>query len=259
MNDGWIKLHRKLLDSNMYKKLTSKQRDVLIACLLLTGYKPKKWEWQGEIFTCKPGQFITSLASIKKKCAKDTKTQNIRTALVKLEKWEFLTSESTKTGRLITVLNWDTYQQIEEGANKDINKELTKHQQRANKELTTTKKDKNIKKVKNKNKYIVGQIITHLNEKAKTNYSPKTEITIEYINARIAKGFKLADFLHVIDVKCQEWAGTEHEKFLRPETLFCKKHFESYLNQKDESKKLSWADRMEIKEREKEKNGHENI
>jgi len=90
-----------------------------------------------------------------------------------------------------------------------------------------------IKSSENLNEDIVLQIITHLNEKAKTNYSPKTKITTEYINGRIADGFKLNDFIYVIDVKCEDWIGDlEMEKFLRPKTLFATSNFEGYLNQK---------------------------
>ena len=44
------------------------------------------------------------------------------------------------------------------------------------------------------------------------------------------EGYKLNDFIVVIDKKYDEWKETEFEKFLRPETLFGIK-FESYLNQ----------------------------
>lgn len=143
---GYIKLWRKLLDSDMYLSLNSVQRDVMVQCLLFANHEPKKWEWNGLVFSCQPGQFVTSLDSLKKACASDVTTQNIRTALSKLEKWNFLTNESTKTGRLITIINWGTYQKNESTTNKEDNKELTKSQQTANKELTPTKKLKNIKK-----------------------------------------------------------------------------------------------------------------
>ncbi|MDZ7739937.1 MAG: hypothetical protein U5K32_12910 [Bacteroidales bacterium] len=127
--EGWIKLHRKLLVSDMYQALDTGQRDVLITCLLLANHEAKEWEWNETIFKVNPGQFITSLASLRKHCASDVSIQNIRTALLKLEKWQFLTNKSTKTGRLITILNWDTYQNINYEANKDTGKELTKNQQ----------------------------------------------------------------------------------------------------------------------------------
>lgn len=146
---GWIKLHRKLQESAMYKALNSKQRDVLIQCLLLANHSENEWQWGAEIHKCKPGQFICSLASLTQRCAPDVKVQSVRTSLLKLEKWGFLTNIATKTGRLITVVNWGSYQAKEDETNKDNNKEPTKSQQRANKELTTNKNDKTSNNAKN--------------------------------------------------------------------------------------------------------------
>ena len=110
MHRGYIKVWRKTLESDMYKSLTSTQRDVFLALLLLANHKPKTWEWKGNLFACNPGQFITSLDSIKRLCAKNVTIQNIRTVMDKFVKWGFLTNESTKTGRLITIINWEAYQ-----------------------------------------------------------------------------------------------------------------------------------------------------
>ena len=116
---GWIKLHRKLLKSDMYESLNSAQRDVMVQLLLMANHEEKKWEWNGQVFECHPGQFVTSLESIKKRCAKNVSLKNIRTALLKLEKWEFLANESAKTGRLITIVNWDRYQSDEKENGKE--------------------------------------------------------------------------------------------------------------------------------------------
>lgn len=142
---GYIKTWRKILSSSMYQQLTACQRDVFWACLLSANHQAKQWEWQGEIFECQAGQFVTSLASIKKLCARDTSTRNIRTALDKLEKWQFLTNKSTKQGRLITIINWDTYQSQEIEADKGTDKRLTKDRQTTDKRLTTNNNDKNEK------------------------------------------------------------------------------------------------------------------
>lgn len=109
----------------MYRNLNSKQRDVMINCLLLANHKGKKWEWKGEIFECRPGQFITSLPSLKRVCAKDVSVQNIRTALKKLIKWNFLEQETTKTGRLITIINWQKYQESNCKTNSETNRQVT--------------------------------------------------------------------------------------------------------------------------------------
>lgn len=75
-------------------------------------------------------------------------------------------------------------------------------------------------------------IIQYLNLKTDSHYKYTTEKTQSLIKARINEGFTLQDFKIVIDNKCEEWLGTEFEKFLRPETLFSNK-FEGYLNQKN--------------------------
>lgn len=79
-------------------------------------------------------------------------------------------------------------------------------------------------------------IINYLNDKAMTNYKSTTQSTIKHIKARLSEGFKFDDFVTVIDIKTNEWKGTDMEKYLRPETLFGTK-FESYLNQKDRNPK----------------------
>lgn len=136
-NQGWIKLYRKIKESPLYKDLNSKQRDILINLLLEVNHKPRKWIFKGEEFEVKAGQMITSLESIANMCAKDVTIQNVRTCLLKLEKYGFLTNKSTNKNRLITIVNWELYQNEEE-------KQQT-NQQAVNKQLTTNKNVKNNK------------------------------------------------------------------------------------------------------------------
>lgn len=160
--DGWIKLHRKVMKSSMYRQLNSKQRDVMFAVLLLANHESNTWEFRGEVYSVKPGQFITSLDSLKENCASDVSTQNIRTALLKLEKHGFLTNESTKKNRLITVVNWGLYQSCEDTTNKEINRQPTNNQQTANKQLTTNKNDKELKNDKKDKKVIKNIYAEHV-------------------------------------------------------------------------------------------------
>lgn len=75
------------------------------------------------------------------------------------------------------------------------------------------------------------EIIGHLNEKTGKGYKDSTPKTRRLIESRWAEGFTLEDFKAVIDVKSGDWAGTEMERYLRPETLFGPK-FEGYLNER---------------------------
>ena len=149
---GWIKLHRKILNSDMYVQLTSKQRDVLIQCLLLANHEEKEWEWGGKIYKCKAGQFITSLEKLSIRCSKDVTMSVLRTSLKKLEMWGFLTNESTKTGRLVTICKWETYQSKDIESNKDDDKQMTNDRQTIDKQMTTNKNDKELIKNNKENK-----------------------------------------------------------------------------------------------------------
>lgn len=76
----------------------------------------------------------------------------------------------------------------------------------------------------------VTKIVEYLNQAAGTSYKPNTPKTVRSIKARMKEGFTVDDFKTVIDKKVSEWAKTDMQKYLRPETLFGTK-FEGYLNQ----------------------------
>lgn len=78
----------------------------------------------------------------------------------------------------------------------------------------------------------IAEIIGYLNDKTYKRYSSKAKANRELISSRmIADKYTVSDFKKLIDNKCGEWLGDpKWSKYLRPETLFSKKHFESYLN-----------------------------
>lgn len=85
---------------------------------------------------------------------------------------------------------------------------------------------------KEKDFLFANEVILYLNSKANKKFRTNTKAYIRLINARRSEGYTIADFKHVIDVKCAEWMNTDHEQYLRPDTLFAPSHFDSYLNQK---------------------------
>lgn len=139
MNQGWIKLHRELMDKPIWLQSTPEQKVILITLLTMANHEERQWEWKGQKFIAKPGQFITSIKSIVDKCGDGISTQNVRSAIKRFEKFNFLTNQSTKQNRLITIENWGFYQGRELEGNKDPNNQLTKTQQRPNNQLTTNK------------------------------------------------------------------------------------------------------------------------
>ena len=140
---GWIKLYRELLDKPIWFESTPEQKVILITLLLMANHDGRQWEWQGQQYYAGPGQFVTSLSKIAEKAGPGISMQNVRTALKRFEKFNFLTNQSTKVNRLITIVNWGIYQDNPNEPNKDDNSQLTKSQQSTNKELTTNKNVRN--------------------------------------------------------------------------------------------------------------------
>lgn len=75
-----------------------------------------------------------------------------------------------------------------------------------------------------------GEIVRHLNDAVGASYRPSSRKTRQLIHARWEEGFRLPDFIAVIDTMEEAWGeDPKMSAYLRPETLFGTK-FESYLN-----------------------------
>ena len=91
-------------------------------------------------------------------------------------------------------------------------------------------------KKEDKDNKLYTRVIDHLNLVAGTRYKPSSKATQRVISARINEGFTIEDIIKVIEIKADDWKGTEFEKYLRPETLFGTK-FEGYLNSRKAEEK----------------------
>ena len=142
MQNGWIKLHRELIDKAIWNCSSPEHKTVLITILTMANHQEKKWIWGGEKVEIKPGQFISSLENIKDKCGTGVSIRNVRTALKFFEKLDFMTSEVTNHGRLISITNWGVYQACDSESDKPTDKQTTNDRQASDKQVTTTKECK---------------------------------------------------------------------------------------------------------------------
>ena len=193
------------------------------------------WEARGEI---KDGYFYSTVENVQENTTLSDRRQ--RAAIKTLQSAGVLNMKlkglpkkryfSINEGRIMEELNIANVQ------NKTLQNERFGHCETQDMNLTKRQTNKNNpnenngKKNKNENIEIYTQICSYLNEKAGTNYRPTRANTKRHIDARLAEGFTVDDFVKVIDVKCAEWSGTNMDKYLRPDTLFGSK-FEDYLNQ----------------------------
>lgn len=256
MFDGWILLHRILLNKPIWKNSTPEQKTILITLLLMASHSENEWDWKGNKFKIKPGQFITSLYSIKERCGKGIEIQNIRTALKRFKKLEFLTEETTNTGRLITICNWESYQHIKSLSNKATNKQLTSNQQATNKQLTTIKECNNENNENNeilKGEYHIEdkeqifkdfhnekyqkykkeafEIVEYLNKLCNMNFGHQREI-INPIIKILQEGASIDECKKVID-NCKDNKFLKEKRLLKPSFIFKLENFQSYLSDGD--------------------------
>lgn len=154
---GYFKLYRELLNKPIWLNSSNEQRVILITLLAMANWKETEWDYYGEKIKLNPGQFIASAPAIKERCnSSEITIMKIRTALERFEKLNFLTvsltGKSTKSGRLITIVNWRLYQSNEEEDNRQDNrqnnKEITDRQPTDNRhikeEVKELKEDKEI-------------------------------------------------------------------------------------------------------------------
>lgn len=143
MSEGWIKLHRELLDKSIWTCSTPVQKVILITLLMMANHEGREWEFKGKRIKLQPGQFITSLPAIAKLAGDGVSIRNIRTALKRFEEYEFLTDESTANGRLITICNWDYYQRGVEESDRLTDRQVTDDRQTGDRRVTANKNNKN--------------------------------------------------------------------------------------------------------------------
>jgi DNA replication protein DnaD len=175
---GYFKLWRELYTKPIWTNSTPEQKVVLMTIMAMANFRPNKWEWQGQQFILQEGQFITSLDSLVKECGSGVTIRNVRTALKRFENLGFLTNQSTKTGRLITVANWELYQGNGIEGDKESDKEPTKKRQRPDKDLTPKEEGKEIKKDK-KDIYISCQHLSMTEEEYKKLVEAYGEETVK--------------------------------------------------------------------------------
>ncbi|MBQ3213305.1 MAG: hypothetical protein IJN45_03315 [Alistipes sp.] len=156
---SWIKIFRELLQWEWFEKAEMVQ--LFIYLLLKASCEDK--QWQG--ITVKRGQLVTSNGSMRR----DLKLseQQIRTCIKRLISTGEITYQSTNRYVIITICNYDKYQENKSTANEPINEQantLPTDEQRAINEQTTTSKE--IKNIRNKEISISEDIDTKKSRKA---------------------------------------------------------------------------------------------
>lgn len=195
LEKGYIALFRQFTEWEWYDDANTMR--LFIHCLLLANYKDKKW--RGKLI--KRGSFITS----QPKLAHSLKLSimQIRNSLKKLKSTGEITVLTTAEYSVITVKNYNLYQDD----NRLKNRQTTSEQQTSNRQATTTN---NINNSNNNiislslNKKVSKEEREILKNYVKQNNLAKSSVTA-YVNAMIRNG----DHLEILE---QEKAKAERKK-----------------------------------------------
>lgn len=179
-NEGWISLYRKFLEWEWYDYPTVKI--IFLHCLLSANHKNIKWR----DIVIKRGQLVTSyekLASLN-----GLTVQQVRTALEKLQATNEITYQSTSQYSIITVKNYNLYQDSNKAKTGVSNNQIGGQN---NKRITTNNNDNkerdNKLSLSIEEREILKKYLLELNEKRKNK--------IEDIDAYIRKLVENGDCL----------------------------------------------------------------
>ena len=146
MSEGWIKLHRKMLDN----PIVCKDGDYLavwVYLLLNATHKNYPALFKGKKIELKAGQLLTGRKSISNTLSiNETKIQRI---LKTFENEQQIEQQTSNQNRLITILKWEGYQNIEQQDKQPLNNERTTDEQQLNNGCTTDEHKQECKNVNN--------------------------------------------------------------------------------------------------------------
>ena len=181
----------------------------------------------------KRGQTLTSIRSLSAETG--LTHRSTRTSLKNLENSHFLTQQPTHHYSIITICNYDKYQSNYLLPDTHTDTDPPKNDTHPDTHSDTKQEDKKIKNKKNNNIYCedAQKVLDYLNEKTGRHFKKPYGLI-----ARFKEGYTFTDAIKVIDNKLKDERFQEFDsgKYMRPETLFCEKHFDSYLNEKGETK-----------------------
>lgn len=140
MRDGWIKIHRVLLDSDVFESGNEKLLRTWIWVLLKASHKERSCTVGLQTIDLKPGQFVTG----RKKAAAELgyNESMVYRHLKALEQMGNISIEANNKYSVVTVANWGKYQSIEDKSDQQTNSKRPTNEQQPN----TNNNVKNLKK-----------------------------------------------------------------------------------------------------------------
>lgn len=138
--EGWVKIYRKMLDNPIVWK-DSDTVAIWVYLLLNATHKAIPALFKGKKIQLEPGQLITGTISISKKLK--INKDKVQRTLKCFEDDKQIAQQTSNKNRLISILNWDEYQ----NSDNQNDKQMINKCETTDKQLITNKNVKNVKNI----------------------------------------------------------------------------------------------------------------
>ena len=188
MNQGYVKIYRKMLENPICTK-DADHMAIWMYLLLNATHQEVDVIFSGKRITLKPGQLITGRDKIAKVFhITSSKTERVLKAFSsKIE--QQIEQQTTPHGRLITILNWEAYQNSEQQSEQQVNNKWTTSEQQVN-----TNKNVRMKECKNNISSLAGKKPKRRNKaediKEMDNIYKKF---VDFFNKKTGRNFRYGD------------------------------------------------------------------
>jgi len=229
MKQGWIQLHRSLLDSKVWIKHNATR--VWIWCLLKANHKVNHVSWKtgigSTVVTVQPGQFVTGRNSGHEETGLAASTWV--DAMKFLQKEKMITLKPDTHYTLVTITNWKLYQEVlphVQQATVPASDNQPTGTQHPSDTIKNEEKGKNDKKEEE-----AIYILQQFNQITGKSFKSRPE-NLNPIKERLAEGYEPNVLISVIEKKSHQWLRDDKmNRSLRPVTLFNKEKFENYVQE----------------------------
>lgn len=110
--EGWIKLHRRLLQSSVWREADAEGKVILVTLLLRACHAVTQWRVNsGKTVLLQPGDVWISYRHFAKACGVTLK--KAQSEIKRLTAAGFLSCASTREGTVVRIMNWELYQQAD--------------------------------------------------------------------------------------------------------------------------------------------------
>lgn len=207
---GWIKLHRQIMQSKLWRSLDADGKVILITLLLRAAHRPFIWSVGKKSVSLGVGELFVSVRSFADELG--VTVSGLRSTLKQLVKAEFIEVAADNIGTKVKIVNWPVYQSM--GETEDSTYKCAENETQQQEVLV---REPAVQKIGEKTGIESGNQThsdTHNNNYFNNNYNNKNQNSgLKAAIDRYQKNFgliptaKLSDFVDIAAAVPEFWLG----------------------------------------------------